>query len=53
MNRTIIECPICGEWSGPEEGEAVHTISRVCEECEKVLIEKNVSLSAHQDKPGA
>lgn len=33
MKRVITQCPICGEWDGPADGEAIETIIQVCDLC--------------------
>jgi hypothetical protein len=33
MDREVTECPKCGTWSGPSDGDASCVIRETCDEC--------------------
>lgn len=37
MGRVIVECPSCGIWMGPPDGEASSVVSQYCEDCAKAI----------------
>lgn len=51
MSQVITECPMCGSWEGPDDGDASKAIKALCEDCLYATGRKCPECAAEFDEP--